>query len=101
MKRSILKPIAFGILFGAAVFFAPFMIIKVLIFFIVLGFIFKLFWRQSGGTHGDMNYRLLYADKVRSMNDEEYAQFKNNMNKSCCGHSCRSHYCHCGNRKQD
>ncbi|HYG50307.1 MAG TPA: hypothetical protein VD905_05360 [Flavobacteriales bacterium] len=85
MNRSILKPIAFGVLFGAAAFFAPFFLIKLIFFFLLMGVIFRLFW--WGGRGHRLHYRMAYADKIRGMSDEEYAAFKNKAGHDhCCGH---------------
>jgi hypothetical protein len=100
MKRSIIKPILIGILIGTAAFFAPFLMLKVLGFVLILGLIFKLFWWGSwrhrggwGGHHGRMSYGVLFADKIRSMSEEEYAEFKNKYANDSCGDSCG---CGCG-----
>ena len=101
MKRSILKPIAFGLLFGAAAFFAPFMILKVMFFFFIIGGIMRMiFWgRYRGGGH---QYYMAYADKIRGMSEDEYSEFKNTclagrqeMNnwRGGCGYH-RYDYCH-------
>jgi hypothetical protein len=79
------KPIVFGVLFGAAAFFVPFLIIKVFFFFMVMGLVFRLFWWRGRKHH--LHYRFAYADKIRNMSDEEYAAFKNNA-----GH-CYHHHC--------
>jgi len=90
MNRSIFKPIVFGVLFGTAAFFVPFLIIKMFFFFLVLGLIFRLFW-WNGRSHYRMRYHMVYADKIRNMSDEEYAAFKN---KAGHYHHCYHHgYC--------
>ncbi len=61
---------------------------------LILGLIFKMFWgrRGWGGHHGRMSYGVLFADKIRSMSEEEFTEFKKNYgNNSCYGH------CSCGN----
>jgi hypothetical protein len=82
MKRSIFGPIIFGILLGAAAFFAPFFLLKAVFFFMIIGFIMRMFWWRRHGWHHRYQYQLAYADKIRSMSDEEYAGFKNKF-KSC------------------
>jgi hypothetical protein len=94
MKSSIFKPIVFGVLFGAAAFFVPFFLIKVIFFFALMSFIFRMFWWSKRGHH--LQYRLAYADKLRNMTDEEYAVFKNNVSNN---HDCHKHYGYCAPKK--
>jgi hypothetical protein len=90
MQRSIFKPILAGILFGAFVFFTGPLILIVLL----LKFIFTPFgmgrWRMSywGGPRpwgyafagaGPNGQGFGFADRIRSMSDEEYGQFKSKM----------------------
>lgn len=82
---KILKPIGFGVLLGAGLFYAPFFLLRIALVFLVIGGLFRLFrgrgprgygWRgHSPGSFGG-DRRLAFADKVRGMNDEEYAHFK-------------------------
>ena len=72
MNKSIVKVIVVGILFGTIAFFAPFLLIKVMLFIVIAGALFRLFWRGRG-HYG----RFAMADKIRSMSDEEYTAFKN------------------------
>jgi hypothetical protein len=85
-----------GILFGAAAFFVPFFFIKVLLLFLFIGFIGRMFWWRGGGWHYNSHRILSYAEKVRNMSDAEYAEFKNNFNRGdgrygygrgCCNHA--------------
>lgn len=97
MKRSIFKPIVFGVLFGAAVFFMPFMLLKFIFFFMFIGAIFRMFaWRRF--RHGGMSYHAMYADKIRSMSEEEYSEFKNKT-QDCYNHynyrGCHNYYNDC------
>lgn len=77
MNNQLLKTILFGALLGAAIFAAPFFALKVLIFFLFIGFIFRVF---KGRRHYRRGYwgpgPLAYADKIRSMSDEEYEAYK-------------------------
>ena len=89
MNKSILKPIVFGVLFGAAAFFVPFFLIKAIFFFVIIGFFCRMFW-WGGRGHG-MRYQMINADKIRSMSEEEYAEFKNKTSKDyCCNHNYRN-----------
>jgi hypothetical protein len=86
MKRSILKPVAFGILFGAAAFFAPFFLIKGFFFFLFIGFVFRMIWWRGYRWGHHFRYQMVMADKIRSMSDEEYNELKNKLN------DCDNHY---------
>lgn len=90
MNRSIFKPILGGLFIGAAVFFAPFALLKLMFFFFIIGGIFRmLFWRRMY-HYGRMNYYMVSAEKIRSMSEEEYTAFKSKMNNwqgnGCCHH---------------
>lgn len=76
MTRSILKPILAGILIGAALFFMPFFLLRVLLVFLIIGGLFRLF-RGSGfpGRYG-RNFHPAFADNIRNMSDDEYNQYK-------------------------
>jgi hypothetical protein len=80
MKTSLLKPIIFGAMFGAAAFFVPLVLLKVLFFFMVIGFIFRMLW-WDGGRHR-MEYYMAYTDKIRNMSNEEYESYKTKMRDS-------------------
>jgi hypothetical protein len=76
MTRSILKPILAGILIGAALFFMPFFLLRVLIVFLIIGGLFRLFGgRGFRGRYG-RGFHPAFADKIRNMSDEEYNQYK-------------------------
>ncbi|MCE3227242.1 MAG: hypothetical protein K0S32_1793 [Bacteroidetes bacterium] len=96
MKRSIFGPIIFGILFGAAAFFAPFFLLKAVFFLMIVGFIFRMFWWRRRAWHYGYHYQLAYAEKVRNMSEEEFSQFKNKF-RDCNGYYNRGcygdHYC--------
>ena len=79
---KILKGIMGGALFGAALFFIPFILMRVLFFFIIIGFIFRLVrggrsrWGRGpfGGWGGRKQFA--FADYIRGMSDDEYNRFK-------------------------
>lgn len=90
MQRSIFNPILAGILFGAFVFFTGPLILIVLL----LKFIFTPFgmsrwrmsnwggpgpWRHAYAGFGSQGPGFGFADRIRSMSDEEYGQFKSKM----------------------
>ncbi len=83
MTRSILKPILAGILIGAALFFLPFFLLRVLIVFLIIGGLFRLFGgRGFRGRYG-RGFHPAFADRIRSMSDEEYNQYKQRIGS--CG----------------
>lgn len=78
MNRSIVKPIVAGVFLGAALFFIPFFILRVVTFILIVGLIFRLFAgrRRFGRNFG--GHRFAFADQIRNMSDEEYQKFKEN-----------------------
>ncbi len=83
MKRSIFKPIVAGILIGAALFFIPFFLLRVLIVFLIIGGLFRLFGGRGFRGRYNRGFHPAFADKIRNMSDEEYNQYKQNMGS--CG----------------
>ena len=80
MNRQIIKPIIGGLLIGAALFFLPFFVLKVLVFFLFIGLLFRLFgWRHYRGPRG-----WALADKIRTMSDEEYNNYKTKWRRESC-----------------
>ena len=75
-----------GVLLGAAVFFVPFLIVRTIFFFMIVGLFFRLFWWGVRGRNHRMRYHMAWADKVRNMSDEEYAAFKNRAGQHCYHH---------------
>ena len=67
-----------GILLGAASYYAPFFLVKAIIFILIVGALFRLFrggrgrWRQFA-----------FADRIRAMSDEEYSVFKTKYPGHC------------------
>lgn len=81
---KILKPVLFGILLGAGLFYLPFFVLRVALFFLIVGGLLRLFrgrMRHGGGPWGPGNRRLAMAEKVRAMSDEEFAEFKSNASR--------------------
>jgi len=81
MKRSIFKPISAGILIGAALFFIPFFLLRVLIVFLIIGALFRLFGRRGFRGRYGRGFHPAFADKIRNMSDEEYNQYKQNIER--------------------
>lgn len=81
MNARIIKPIIAGLIIGAALFFAPFFVLKVLAVLLLIGLVFRLFGRRRYRGPGGW----AYADKIRTMSDEEYQQFKSRWGRGCQG----------------
>ena len=89
MNRQVLKTIVFGALVGAALFAAPFFVLKVLVVFLIIGFLFRIFAGRRyhrRGWRGPWGWA--YADKIRTMSDQEYEEFKE---KFQYGYGCGPH----------
>ena len=82
MNYLILKRILAGVLLGAALFFAPFFVLKVFAFLCILWLFFGLFRSRR---HYRYRWAMVNPDHIRNMSEEEYQQYKNNYNTRCCG----------------
>ncbi len=93
MTKSILCTVTIGIIVGIMAFFVP----KMLLGILILGMLMRLFHCCSHRHHSRGRFHM--ADRIRTMSDEEYAEFKTQMVGGCCnsGHhhhrhgSCKSH----------
>lgn len=84
MNKSILKKIVAGILLGAAAFYMPFFLIRTLLFILIIGALIRLFVRpRFGKRFGGRGFHLAFANKIRTMSDEEYAGFKQGIGGHC------------------
>lgn len=99
MNRGIIKSVIGGALIGAALFFAPFFILKTMLFFFFIGAIFRmLFWRRMYHW-GKPRMYMAMADKVRNMSEEEYTELKSKM--SNWEHNCYHGSCHSSYKKEE
>lgn len=86
MNRNILKPVIAGVLMGAALFFIPFFVLRVVAVVLTVGLLFRLFGRRSWKPGGRRRERFTrFADKIRNMTDQEYEQFKERFQYGCGG----------------
>lgn len=94
MKKSILKPIIGGVLFGAIVFFTgPLILIVLLLKFIFTPFgMGRMMMARRFSSMGMGQPTFAFADKVRNMSDDEYTAFQSRFNQG-------SHY-NCGRTNQ-
>lgn len=77
MNTSIIKPVIAGLLIGTALFFIPFFVLRVAVFILIVGLIFRLFaGRRRHWNRNFMDRRMAFTDRIRNMSDEEYNQFK-------------------------
>lgn len=81
MTKQIFKTVFAGILAGVAIFMMPFIIIKVLIFFLLIKAIFRLM--GGGRRHAQMRYA--YAQKFQNMSEEERRAFMQDNAKHWAG----------------
>ncbi|MBL7920821.1 MAG: hypothetical protein JNJ40_10935 [Bacteroidia bacterium] len=68
-----------GVLAGVALFMMPFLLIKVLIFFLLIKAIFRL----MGGRRRHHHWQYAYAHKYKNMSEEERAAFMLKYNNRC------------------
>jgi hypothetical protein len=85
MTKSVLKAIVAGLLAGAILYFAPMVFFGLLFFALLAKMMFfggMMMHHRHGGYGG---HHLAFADKIRSMSDEDYQAFKGRF---ASGHSC-------------
>lgn len=85
MNYSILRPVVAGVLIGAALFFAPFVVLRIALFVLVFMLLFRLFTGRRFGRFGGRGMHPAFADRIRNMSDEEYADFKEKFGHGCGG----------------
>ena len=84
MTKQILKPVLIGILMGVAVYILPFFFFRGLLFFLVIGLIFRFFfWGRRGrwSWHRGGGINPAFADTLRNMSTEEYDAFKRKFDR--------------------
>lgn len=86
MNTSIIRPVIAGLLIGTALFFIPFFVLRVAVFILIVGLIFRLFAGRRRWNRNFMDRRLAFIDRVRNMSDEEYNQFKQQSAYGCGYH---------------
>ncbi len=80
MNHRILILIVGGALLGAAIFFIPFFLLKVGVILLMFG-LFRWMFKGTGRSGRWAGF----ADRIRSMSDEEYANFKAGGHGPCGG----------------
>lgn len=84
MTNQFLKFVLGGILLGTALFFIPFFVLKVFVFFLIIGLLFRIFSRPR--YHGWRRWAWANPDNIRNMSDEEYEKFKARFRQAHCGY---------------
>ncbi len=86
--KTTLKMILGGALFGTVLFFTwPILLVVFTLKFIFTPFgMGRMMWMNRGRHFGPMGgmHNFAFADKIRTMNEEEYMQFKSRMGNRCC-----------------
>lgn len=75
MKTAIIKPILVGVLLGAALFAAPFFLLRLLLAALVIGAVVRLWSGRSRRRYG-RSFHPAWADRIRNMSDAEYTAFR-------------------------
>ncbi len=88
MIKQVLKTVLAGVLAGVALFMMPFLLIKVLIFFLLIKAIFRL----MGGRRRHHHWQYAYAHKYKNMSEEERATFMQKYGNRC-GWNSRWEHC--------
>lgn len=79
MTKQILKTVLAGVLAGVALFMMPFIIIKVIFFFLLIKAVFRL----MGGGRRHSHWRYAYSQKYQNMSEEERAAFMQKYGNRC------------------
>ena len=87
MTKQLIRPILIGILAGAALFVMPFFLLRALLFFLIVGGLFRLFrgrrnWGWRRGHFGGGFYPA-FADTIRNMSEEDYKVFRQKFEAPC------------------
>lgn len=86
MTKQIFRVVLAGILAGVAIFIMPFLIIKTVVFFLLIGAIFRLVGGRGSRWHGggwgsgiDPQKRYAFARRWQSMDPAERKSFMDKM----------------------
>lgn len=81
MIKQILKTALAGILAGLALFILPFFLVRVFVFFLLIGAIFKLMGGRRRGMH-----HYAFAHKFQHMSEEDRKAFMSRYGNRCGGY---------------
>lgn len=76
--KQFFKTVLAGFLAGVALFVLPFFLVRVFVFFLLIGAIFKLMGGRRRGMH-----RYTFAHQFKHMTEEERANYMKNYNGRC------------------
>lgn len=77
MYTQSLKPVLMGIVIGLILFAMPFLILKTLLFFLLVGGIIRFFkGRRWYGRYRQPGLHPAFTDTIRHMKEEEYQSFR-------------------------
>lgn len=85
MTKQILKVVLAGALAGAALFIMPFLIIRLVVFFLLISLIFRLVGRRGHWQHQSWRYgidpqkRYAFAKRWHNMSTDERTSFMQKM----------------------
>ncbi|MDI1233306.1 MAG: hypothetical protein PSX81_03380 [bacterium] len=77
--KQFFKTVLAGFLAGVALFILPFFLVRVFVFFLLVGAIFKL----MGGRRRGMHYRYAFAQKFRNMSEDDRNAFMQKHGNRC------------------
>lgn len=78
MTRTILKTVLCGIMVGALAFFVPGLLVGLFVFMLIA----RLFCGCRSRHYRSGRFEMM--DKIRTMSDADYAEFKSNHGHGCC-----------------
>ena len=82
MTTQFFKTVFAGILAAVALFMLPFFLLRVFIFFAIIGLVFRLL---GGRRHHGFRHRMnpAFAERYNAMSEEERTQYRNNYRGRC------------------
>jgi hypothetical protein len=87
MNRYAFKPILIGLLLGVALFIIPFFVAKAIVFFLIVGALFRYVKRRrirKGNAH---ELHPAVADVIRHMSEQEYTIYRQKLEEHYYGNS--------------
>jgi hypothetical protein len=93
MTRTILKTVLCGIMVGALAFFVPGLLVGLFVFMLIARLFCGCRSRHYCGGHccgHGRGGRFEMMDKIRTMSEADYAEFKSNHGHGCCHSGKRS-----------
>lgn len=83
--KQFFKTVLAGFLAGVALFVLPFFLVRVVVFFLLIGAIFKLMGGRRRGMH-----HYAFAHHYKNMSEEERANYMKNYRGRCYYHHAES-----------